>query len=246
MTNDASSDARNAAADAISSGRPKRPSMCASRYCSRTCCMPSSPMTDSNIGVSMNPGTDAVGAHADAPVVDGEVLREQHDPALRRVVRAAALGALDALDAGDVDEASRLLLDHVRERVLAHEERAGEVDADRRAPIRPRRAGGSDRRRRHRRRSARRRGGRGRAPRRRPASRIDDSSATSAITHVAVGTRLQVEADDLRALVARTGGRTRGRSPTRRRSPARPCRPGDPRRMLTETCSSRQDGGAGP
>src|SRR2546430_4785031 len=49
-----------------------------------------------------------------SPVVDRQVLGEEDDPGLRGVVRAAALRAFDALDAGDVDEAPRLLLDHVR------------------------------------------------------------------------------------------------------------------------------------
>ena len=110
VTNDASSDARNSAADAISSGRPKRPSLCASRYLSGSQPMP--PITDAEHRRVDEAGADAVHADADPAVVDRHVLGEQHDAALRRVVRAAALGALDPLDARDVDDAPRALRHH--------------------------------------------------------------------------------------------------------------------------------------
>ena len=98
------------------------------------------PNTPSSIGVSMNPGQIDVGADAAAPVVDREVLGEDHDRALRRVVRAAARGAFETLDARDRHEAAALvvdrrLLEHVRDRVLAHEERAREVDVEHPLPL---------------------------------------------------------------------------------------------------------------
>ena len=52
----------------------------------------------------MNPGQIAFAADPAAPVVDREVLGQQHHAALRGVVRAAARGALEPLDAGDVHE----------------------------------------------------------------------------------------------------------------------------------------------
>ena len=73
--------------------------------------MPSAPNSASVIGVSMNPGQMAFTRMPDGPVVDGQVLGEQHHAALRRVVGAAARGALEALDAGDGDDRAALAVD---------------------------------------------------------------------------------------------------------------------------------------
>ena len=75
-----------------------------------------------------------------AAVVDREVLGEDHDRALRRVVRAAARGAFESFDARDRDDAAalavdRLLFEHVRDRVLRAQERAGEVDVEHALPF---------------------------------------------------------------------------------------------------------------
>ena len=87
------------------------------------------PITERNIGVSMKPGQMQLTRIPMRAVVDRHVLGEQHDAALRRVVRAPALGPFDPLDRRDVHDAARALRHHRDERVLAHEERAVEVDA---------------------------------------------------------------------------------------------------------------------
>ncbi len=97
--------------------------------------MEGSPRTLSSMGVWMKPGADAVGPHALGPVVDGQVLGQEHHPALGSVVGAAALGALDALDAGDVDQAAPARLDHGAQGVLGHQEGAHEVDVDDSSPF---------------------------------------------------------------------------------------------------------------
>ena len=63
-----------------------------------------------------------------------------HHAALRRVVRRAPGRALDALDGCDVHDrpplvVDRILCEHLRDGVLADEERAGEVDADHAVPL---------------------------------------------------------------------------------------------------------------
>ena len=98
------------------------------------------PNTPSSIGVSMKPGTDRVGADAGAAVVDREVLGEDHDRALRRVVRASARGAFEPFDARDRDDAAALAVDrscfeHPRDRVLRAQERAGEIDVEHALPL---------------------------------------------------------------------------------------------------------------
>ena len=107
---------------------------------SRTSSRPGMPNTPSSIGVSMNPGQIAFGADAGAAVVDREVLREDHDRALRRVVGAPARGSFEPLDARDRHDAAALavderLLEHARDRVLAHEEGAGEIDVEHALPL---------------------------------------------------------------------------------------------------------------
>ena len=99
------------------------------------------PNTPSSIGVSMKPGQIDVGANPDPAVVDREVLREDHDRALRRVVGATARGAFEAFDARDRDDDCRARSSTsgcssiARDRVLAHEERAGEVDVEHPLPL---------------------------------------------------------------------------------------------------------------
>jgi hypothetical protein len=92
------------------------------------------------IGVSMNPGADRVGADALSSVVDGEILGEEHDAALGGVVGAAAGGAFESLDAGDVHEHAALpvvrgLPKHLNQRVLANEERSLEVHVEHPVPL---------------------------------------------------------------------------------------------------------------
>ncbi|BBX60834.1 hypothetical protein MSAS_00080 [Mycobacterium saskatchewanense] len=85
---------------------------------------------------------DDVRPDATGTVVERDVLGEQDDAALGRVVGAAAGRPLQAFDAGDGDERAALavdagLLDHPRERRLGHQEGAGEVDADDPVPLVP-------------------------------------------------------------------------------------------------------------
>ena len=88
----------------------------------------------------MKPGQIALARMPSAPVVDREVLGEDHDRALRRVVGAATRGAFEPLDARDRHEAAalavdRVLLQHVHDRMLRREERAGEVDVEHALPF---------------------------------------------------------------------------------------------------------------
>ena len=92
------------------------------------------------IGVSTKPGQMAFARMPGGPVVDGQVLREQHDPALRRVVGAPTGGALEALDAREGHHRPALAVDalvveHAGDRVLGHEEGAGEVHRDHPVPL---------------------------------------------------------------------------------------------------------------
>ena len=80
-------------------------------------------------------GADAVGPDALGAVVDGQVLGQEDDPALRGVVGAAPLGALEPFDAGQVDDAALALVDHGAQGVLGHQERAGQVDVDHPPPL---------------------------------------------------------------------------------------------------------------
>ena len=85
-------------------------------------------------------GADRVGADAARAVVERDVLGEQHDAALRRVVGAAAGRAFETLDAGEGHDRAALavdprLLDHLGQRRLGHQERAGEVDGDHPLPL---------------------------------------------------------------------------------------------------------------
>src|SRR5262249_53938077 len=87
-------------------------------------------------------GTDGVGADAARSVAERDVLGEQDDAALSRVVRAAAGRTLEALDAGDHHDRAPFtvdswLLDHPGQGRLGHQERAGEVDPDPPLPLGP-------------------------------------------------------------------------------------------------------------
>src|SRR5207249_2637268 len=73
-------------------------------------------------------GADRVRADTEPAVVVGDVLREQHDAALRCVVGAAAFAAFEAFDAGDGDDRTTALCDHVRKYRFGGQERASEVD----------------------------------------------------------------------------------------------------------------------
>jgi hypothetical protein len=80
-------------------------------------------------------GADRVHPDAASTVVDRLVSRQQHDTALRSVVRAAALEAFQALDAGDVDHVAAALLEHLRDHVLPAQEGALQVDVDDAIPL---------------------------------------------------------------------------------------------------------------
>ena len=88
----------------------------------------------------MNPGQIAFAAHTGAAVVDREVLREDHDRALRHVVGAPARSPLEPFDARDRHDAAALsvderLLEHAGDRVLAHEEGSREIDVEHALPL---------------------------------------------------------------------------------------------------------------
>src|SRR5664280_3491462 len=78
---------------------------------------------------------DAVDPDAPTAVVDRHRLGEHDDAALRGVVGTPALGALDPLDAGDVDDRTAAPLEHVDGGVLVHQEGALQVDVDHPVPL---------------------------------------------------------------------------------------------------------------
>ena len=220
-------DTRNAATAAISSGRPSRRSLCSSRMCSRTSSSPGMPNTPSSIGVSMKPGQIALARMPDAAVVDREVLREDHDRALRRVVRAAARGALETLDARDRHDAAALAVDerlfeHARDRVLAHEERAGEIHVEHALPLVAVERGARARRPRRPPRSRPRRCGRARRPSRRPPPAIAASSRTSACDERRPRARRRGSVERRAAARSRSRPTTRAPSRTKRATHASP------------------------
>ena len=77
----------------------------------------------------------AVDPDAPVAVVDGHALGEHDHTALGGVVGAAALGPLDPLDRGDVDDGAPVRLEHVEQRVLVDQERALQVDVDHAVPL---------------------------------------------------------------------------------------------------------------
>ncbi len=88
----------------------------------------------------MKPGQIAFGADPGPPVVDREILGEDDDPALGRVVRATAGGAFEPFHARDRHDAAPLAVDrhlfeHVPDRVLRTKERSGQVDVENALPL---------------------------------------------------------------------------------------------------------------
>ena len=134
LTNEASSEARNSAAAATSSGCARRARAGGRRRSARA-------RSRSRAGRRRRhrrldeARADAVHADAAPAVVDREVARQQHHAALRGVVGAAALEALEPFDAREVHDAAAALLEHRAEHVLADEERALQVDVEHALPL---------------------------------------------------------------------------------------------------------------
>ena len=85
-------------------------------------------------GVSIPPGATQFARMPRLMYSSASALREVHDAGLRRAVRGAVRLRLDARVRRDVHDRAAAV-EQVRERGLAHEERAGEVHADDALPV---------------------------------------------------------------------------------------------------------------
>ncbi len=123
--NEDSSDARNSAARAISSGRPSRPmGMCTSRRWRRS----GSASSSASRGVSMGPGTDGVGPDAPAGVLHGQLAGEGQHAALRRRVGHLRGGrAHQGHERGHVHDRTAAGVEHGRDRGPAAQPHALQV-----------------------------------------------------------------------------------------------------------------------
>ena len=125
---DESSDARNAAAAAISVASPKRPmGMCTSRRAARSGSLANNSCSN---GVFTGPGHSALTAHALPGELDAELPRHGEHAALRRrVADLARRRAHDGHERGRVDDRPFAAGQQVRQGVLAAQVHRRQVDA---------------------------------------------------------------------------------------------------------------------
>ena len=134
VMNEDSSDARNSAARAISSGRPSRPmGMCTSRRCRRT----GSASSSASRGVSIGPGHSGVGPDARPGVLDGQLTGEGEDaPLRRRVGHLRRRRPHQGHERGHVHDGAAARVDHGRDRRPAAEPHPLQVDLHHSVPRR--------------------------------------------------------------------------------------------------------------